>query len=840
MNPADGAVIFWKERVRRASRHIVHTESDDEEQKPTVSVDGSQAGDNEDQAVQVNPKPELGPDIPFPDYLKTILEHWHEEKGNEYPRCKASGRLGSMVWKVFDREGNEVELTWYLVTKPRKYCVLVLHEANGIARFVYCDPPHRTVHGTYLRPWSGVDEKEELEHCAVRVFSSDLEEIEYSSEAWEHLKELQDSSGEEVSRSPSVTRRKSPKDKSVTRKSVKAGCSKRYSMRGRAHQSDEHTEADSSSSSEAGSSSEEEKYVPSPPHKRHKTTDTSNTSNTTEPMKPSKVVFRLGSQRVIGLNWGVIRVTDQRNCVFSANYRTITSCYKHESRCSSMPSLPDSPPPVPPPVPVETHPNRTVGVKPTAAQRALPDPNRLAPEDAYYTSSLPRARPTQTGYDDSLRVLNGNSGTAASVAALRPPPAVPGVGSRKVRGTSRRRRRKGAWKKLLWVKQSYPDNYTDTETFLDHLQRNPRVRPYDFWPLVADSTVIVQHVSSVAIFVCCFVGIVQGRVSPVSVVCWGSVGTALGWIFWDSWILREHVENAHVAERSLEGDDGSSSSSMTSSVNPSGTSSRANGQKENQVHGLGLNMSQGESSILLRRHSAGYVSDAYGAQEPASPTPGPANGALGGGSASQEPDYLSMFSSRNRQRLSTVKSAFLIYFALLGLSPILKSLTKSTASDSIWAMSCWLLIMNIFSFDYGSGEGAGATKFPASLSTNAAVMASTVLASRLPSTTHVFSLMLFSIEVFGLFPIFRRQLRHVSWTGHVLLTLALVGVAGGAVGITLRGGWMAAVVGSILGSILTALAMGGCSWWLISLQKYKNVVTGPWDPARPIIRRHWD
>ncbi|BCR94093.1 uncharacterized protein AKAW2_11139S [Aspergillus luchuensis] len=300
MNPADGAVIFWKERVRRASRHIVHTESDDEEQKPTVSADGSQAGSNDDQAVHVNAKPELGPDIPFPSYLMAILEHWHEEKGYEYPRCKVSGRLGSMVWKVFDRKGNELELTWYLVTKPRKYCVLVLHEANGTARFVYCDPPHRTVHGTYLRPWSGVDEKEELEHCAVRVFSSDLEEIEYSSEAWEHLKELQDSSGEDVSRSPSVTRRKSPKDKIVTRELVKAGCSKRYSMRGRAHQSEEHTEADSSSSSEAGSSSEEEKYVPSPPHKRHKTTDTSNTSNTTEPMKPSKVVFRLGSQRVIG------------------------------------------------------------------------------------------------------------------------------------------------------------------------------------------------------------------------------------------------------------------------------------------------------------------------------------------------------------------------------------------------------------------------------------------------------------------------------------------------------------------------------------------------------------
>lgn len=151
------------------------------------------------------------------------------------------------------------------------------------------------------------------------------------------------------------------------------------------------------------------------------------------------------------------------------------------------------------------------------------------------------------------------------------------------------------------------------------------------------------------------------------------------------------------------------------------------------------------------------------------------------------------------------------------------------------------MIINIFSFDYGSGEGqADATKFPASLSTNAALMASTVLASRLPSTTHVFSLTLFSIEVFGLFPVFRRQLRHVSWTGHVLLTFALVLAAGAGVGTALRGGWAAAIVGAILSTILTALVMGSCSWWLISLQKYKNVVIGPWDPARPIIRRNWD
>lgn len=261
-------------------------------------------------------------------------------------------------------------------------------------------------------------------------------------------------------------------------------------------------------------------------------------------------------------------------------------------------------------------------------------------------------------------------------------------------------------------------------------------------------------------------------------------------------------------------DDGSSSSSVVD-----GTGA---GKDMNQVQGLGLTMGAA-ADPAMPVHNMPVQQQQQQQVPPSQSLPPPHE-----------------LSSRNRRRLSTVKSAFLIYFALLGLSPILKSLTKSTASDSIWAMSCWLLFMNIFSFDYGSGEGAGATKFPASLSTNAAVMASTVLASRLPSTTHVFSLMLFAIEVFGLFPIFRRQLRHNSWTGHVVLTLTLVITAGAAVGITMRGGWASAVLGSILGSILTALTMGGCSWWLLSLQKYKNVVIGPWDPARPIIRRHWD
>ena len=81
----------------------------------------------------------------------------------------------------------------------------------------------------------------------------------------------------------------------------------------------------------------------------------------------------------------------------------------------------------------------------------------------------------------------------------------------------------------------------------------------------------------------------------------------------------------------------------------------------------------------------------------------------------------------------------------------------------------------------------------------------------------------------------------MSFRAHVVITILLVMGAGSGVGVTISGGrWTAAIVGSVAGSILILLAMGICSWWLLGLQKYKNEIHGPWDPARPIIRRRWD
>ncbi|KAL2757792.1 hypothetical protein ACRALDRAFT_1079882 [Sodiomyces alcalophilus JCM 7366] len=547
---------------------------------------------------------------------------------------------------------------------------------------------------------------------------------------------------------------------------------------------------------------------------------------------------------------------------------------------------------------------------PTATLPHRQDRSHLAPEDAIFASP-PRHHDEEQqqqhrGLYSHFDVNPADAGLLSADDSLNRP-------RRHARSRGRHQHRHGGkrrWKKLLWVKQSYPDNYTDQATFLENLQRNPRLKPYDFWPLVADSTVIVQHVCSVIIFVVCFVGIFQERVSPVAVVSWSSLA---------------HMDSAAAAATAA----AATAAAATAAAAAAGTSSSISTNGSSDIGGSVATMgteSSGTKSTIHRpvplplpshaspqvpsaglsaappsaassatdlssnssarySHSAATATTAatstatakttfvHSTASATSPTPShpsrasqdtadPRPPTLAPSPLPPNPRRLRAYSysvpprshpatSRTHERLGTLKSAILIWSTLLGLSPILKSLTRSTSSDSIWAMSFWLLAVNIFSFDY-STAGSASARVPASLSTNAALMASTVLASRLPSTGQVFSLTLFSIEVFGLFPVFRRYARSRSWSYHYAMTALLVLGAGAGVGIILgdHSGtgpgplfpWKNALVGMIVGALASALAMGGCSWWLIGLQKYKNEIYGPWDPARPIImsRRQWD
>lgn len=215
----------------------------------------------------------------------------------------------------------------------------------------------------------------------------------------------------------------------------------------------------------------------------------------------------------------------------------------------------------------------------------------------------------------------------------------------------------------------------------------------------------MQHICAVAIFVCCFVGIYQERISPLSVVGWGSAGTVLGWIMWDFWVgqaaAKANPEFLPPAPTDLSTSEaGSGTSSTMGSTTPSFQG------KEPQGIGLGLSLTTTNlPSIRSHSHSHSLTSIPSASSAPSPTLSSHPNGNFSTQLQAQYHNASSPFSSRNQQRLSTAKSAVLIYCALLGLSPILKSLTKSTTSDSIWAMSSWLMLINIFFFDYGGGVG---------------------------------------------------------------------------------------------------------------------------------------
>lgn len=213
----------------------------------------------------------------------------------------------------------------------------------------------------------------------------------------------------------------------------------------------------------------------------------------------------------------------------------------------------------------------------------------------------------------------------------------------------------------------------------------------------------MQHVCSVVIFVCCFVGIFQERASPVAVVGSGSLATVFGWVLWDRWVSQEES-----ASRSSDGEneDNGNASRTSSTVSSSHIEPDASGC--NGLHGLGLTIPCADQGPKNSR-SASASTLQPNVSLSSLVISGHPTGAPSFASYSYYPPYgtaTPSLSPRTQQRLATAKSAFLIYCALLGLSPILKSLTKSTTSDSIWAMSCWLMGINVFLFDYGGEVGA--------------------------------------------------------------------------------------------------------------------------------------
>ncbi|KAF8140246.1 phosphatidylinositol N-acetylglucosaminyltransferase [Boletus edulis] len=286
------------------------------------------------------------------------------------------------------------------------------------------------------------------------------------------------------------------------------------------------------------------------------------------------------------------------------------------------------------------------------------------------------------------------------------------------------------WRKVLWERCPYPDNFIPPDSFLSALRRNPNFTPYSYWPLVFMCCAITQHVGTVFVFLAIFVGLKERSVDA-RVLLWVSVScSVLGYGIWE--ILH---------------------SSHPSNIPPN--------------------------------------------------------------------------------RSKAFKSSLLVFLALMGLAPVLRTLTAATSSDSIWALSACLFLLNTVLADHSCSMRPGSftqERLTSVLSMNAAISSSVVLASRLPDDLSVFSLVLFAVQLFALFPLLRHRFWSISTAVQALVTLSITAVS--LVLVTPLSSAIATMMTGIYIAI-TFIAPGVLVW----AQQYKNEIRGPWDVAIP--RLNW-
>uniref|UniRef100_A0A8C4SSX0 Phosphatidylinositol glycan anchor biosynthesis, class C n=1 Tax=Erpetoichthys calabaricus TaxID=27687 RepID=A0A8C4SSX0_ERPCA len=173
-----------------------------------------------------------------------------------------------------------------------------------------------------------------------------------------------------------------------------------------------------------------------------------------------------------------------------------------------------------------------------------------------------------------------------------------------------------------------------------------------------------------------------------------------------------------------------------------------------------------------------------------------------------------------RTRWADLKSAIVFVLFTYGFSPLLKTLTESISTDTIYAMSFLMLLAHLVFFEYSTHMAVASS----SLSLSVAIFASVCLASRLPGSLHAFATVTCAIEVFALWPLLLRRLKSHVPQGYVAVSL-LVSVASVAVALSVT------VVGGVLLALLLLCISLLCPYLLICLQLHKDNIHGPWDEA---------
>nr|XP_029542882.1 phosphatidylinositol N-acetylglucosaminyltransferase subunit C [Oncorhynchus nerka] len=286
------------------------------------------------------------------------------------------------------------------------------------------------------------------------------------------------------------------------------------------------------------------------------------------------------------------------------------------------------------------------------------------------------------------------------------------------------------WRKVLWERQPFPDNYVDRR-FLEELRRNEGLRQYRYWAVVQEAGLVAQQISCVAFFLTLWLYMEQSLLSPSTLLWTGLLCALLGYGLYQALAPRGDSDNHH------------------------------------------------------------------------------------------------------RTRWSDLQSASIFLSFTFGFSPVLRTLTESVCTDTVYAMTALMLLAHLVAFPYAQPSP------PGSLSLNAALFASVCLASRLPgdlhtsggldsssspSSLHTFTMLCWALLVFALWPCLLQRLRDCApWVfGCVCVLVGVCGVGG--LGSLWPGG--AVLLAALLGTV-TLL----CPLLLIRLQSDKDNIQGPWDEA---------
>jgi len=149
------------------------------------------------------------------------------------------------------------------------------------------------------------------------------------------------------------------------------------------------------------------------------------------------------------------------------------------------------------------------------------------------------------------------------------------------------------------------------------------------------------------------------------------------------------------------------------------------------------------------------------------------------------------------------------------LSPILKTLTETISTDTIYAMTILMFLTHLIFSKYGSSQ----ISLSDSLSITSSIFGSLMLASRLVSPLHAFSLLTISVQCFVLLPYLLSQINNKIVISAILIinTVYLL--------------LFISQTFSYVFIIAVVFIHFICPFWYVRCQKYKDNIYGPWDEA---------